>query len=242
MDTTELKPIVEALIFASDTPLTIDKIKQILETVSKKEIQEVIQDLQAEYDTQNRGFNLKEVASGYQFRTHPSYSQWLKKLKKSKAIRLTQPTLETLAIIAYKQPITRLEIEKIRGVDSDGVIKTLLERKLITIAGRKDIPGKPFIFATTKAFLEVFGLESLSSLPSMQEIEELSTAQLPSLFRDTLSPEEEPDSADYSIMDTGYEQAEGQGAEGRSSDAVQASMTADESSATGTVAVEDSKE
>jgi segregation and condensation protein B len=184
MDKAELKPILEALIFASDTPLTVDKIKQILESVSRKEIDAAIGELQREYQEQNRAFQLKEVANGYQFRTQPAFSPWLKKLKKTKPFRLTQPTLETLAIIAYRQPITKMEIEKIRGVDSGGIVKTLLDKKLITLAGKKDVPGKPFLFATTKTFLEVFGLENLSSLPTLKDIEDLDTAQLPTPVRE----------------------------------------------------------
>jgi segregation and condensation protein B len=190
MDKAELKPILEALIFASDTPLTVDKIKQTMENVSKKEIDEAIGELQNEYQEQNRSFQIKEVANGYQFRTQPAFSPWLKKLKKTKPFRLAQPTLETLAIIAYRQPITKMEVEKIRGVDSGGVMKTLLEKKLITIAGKKDVPGKPFLFATTKTFLEVFGLENLSSLPTLKDIEDLDNAQLPTLVREPDMPGE----------------------------------------------------
>jgi segregation and condensation protein B len=200
MDKTELKPILEALIFASDTPLTVDKIKQTLENVTKKEIDEAIGELQNEYQEQNRAFQIKEVANGFQFRTQPAFSPWLKKLKKTKPFRLTQPTLETLAIIAYRQPITKMEIEKIRGVDSGGVMKTLLEKKLISIAGKKDVPGKPFLFATTKTFLEVFGLENLSSLPTLKDIEDLDNAQLP-------TPVREPDMFDETEYDTTTEQA-----------------------------------
>jgi segregation and condensation protein B len=184
MDKIELKPLLEALIFASDTPLTVDKIKQILESVSRKDIDAAIGELQQEYQEQNRAFQLKEVANGYQFRTQPAFSPWLKKLKKTKPFRLTQPTLETLAIIAYRQPITKMEIEKIRGVDSGGIVKTLLDKKLITLAGKKDVPGKPFLFATTKTFLEVFSLENLSSLPTLKDIEDLDYAQLPTPVRD----------------------------------------------------------
>ena len=187
MDRTELKALIEALIFASDTPLTADKIKQLIENITKKEIVDVIAELQSDYGQQTHGFQLTEVANGYQFRTKPDFSYWLKKFKKTKPFRLTQPTLETLAIIAYKQPITRLEIEKIRGVDTGGVIKTLLEKKLICIAGRKNVPGKPFLLGTTKAFLEIFSLENLSSLPSIKEIEDLDNAQLPTILSDHMT-------------------------------------------------------
>lgn len=187
MDRAEIKPIIEALIFASDIPITIDKIKSFLENAAKRDIEAAIEELKNDYAAQSRGFYLKEVANGFQFRTQSAYAHWVKKLKKSKPLRLTQPTLETLAIIAYKQPITRIEIDKIRGVDSGGIIKTLLDKKFIYIAGRKNIPGKPFLFVTTKIFLEVFGLENLSSLPSIREIGELDNSQLPSLLKDKMS-------------------------------------------------------
>lgn len=187
MERTELKGLIEALIFASDAPLTTDKIKQIIENITKKEIDEIISELHKDYEHPEHGFHLREVANGYQFRTKPAFAFWLKRLKKTKPFRLTQPTLETLAIIAYKQPITKLEIEKIRGVDSGGVIKTLLERKLICISGRKNIPGRPFLLSTTKTFLEIFGLENLSSLPSIKELEDLDDVNLPSILSDRMT-------------------------------------------------------
>ncbi len=170
-------PIIDALIFAADTPLCIQKIKQLLDedaktAISLKEIREAIDEINQDNKIQRRGFFLQEVAGGYQFRTRPNYAAWVKKLKKAKPFRLTQPTLETLAIIAYRQPIIRAEIEKIRGVDSGGVIKTLLERGLIKIVGRKNIAGRPFLLGTTSRFLEVFGLEKLADMPSLKEFAE----------------------------------------------------------------------
>jgi len=170
-----------------------------------EEIDEAISELRIEYQEQNRAFQLKEVANGYQFRTLPVFSPWLKKMKKTKPFRLTQPTLETLAIIAYRQPITKMEIEKIRGVDSGGILKTLHDKKMITIAGKKDVPGKPFLFATTKVFLEVFGLENLSCLPTLKDIEDLDNAQLPSPVRDPGEPDETEDSmADQTVAEEHY--------------------------------------
>ena len=113
------------------------------------------------------------MAEGFQFRTRPEYAEWIKKLKKTKPLALTQPALETLAIVAYKQPVVRGEIEKIRGVDSGGVLRTLLERKLIKILGKKDVPGKPLVYGTSKQFLEMFGLKDLSSLPTLKDMEGL---------------------------------------------------------------------
>jgi segregation and condensation protein B len=188
----EYKPVVDALIFASDTPLNIQKIKQILEEVSKesvstKDIREIIEELNKDNRERQRGFYLQEVAGGYQFRTRPNYAMWVKKLKKAKPFRLTQSTMETLAIVAYKQPVIKTELEKIRGVDSGGIIKNLLERNLIKIVGRKNIPGRPFLLGTTKRFLEVFGLEKLSDLPTLKEFENLDESQLPTILRDKIS-------------------------------------------------------
>lgn len=184
----ELIPIIDALIFAAETPLSIQKIKQILdeegpEPVATKDIRDAIEALSRDNREQQRGFFLQEVAGGYQYRTRPAYAPWVKRLKKAKQFRLTQSTLETLAIIAYKQPIIRAEIEKIRGVDSGGVLKNLLERGLIKITGRKNIPGRPFMFGTTQRFLEVFGLEKLADLPPLKDFEILDEGQLPTILR-----------------------------------------------------------
>jgi segregation and condensation protein B len=190
----ELMPIIDALIFASDTPLSIQKIKQLLDddggdAITLKQIRDAIEDINQENKIQRRGFFLQEVAGGYQFRTRPNYAAWVKKLKQVKPFRLTQPTLETLAIIAYRQPVIRAEIEKIRGVDSGGVIKSLLERGLIKIVGRKNIAGRPFLLGTSSRFLEVFGLEKLADMPSLKEFESLDDGQLPTLLRETMGEE-----------------------------------------------------
>jgi segregation and condensation protein B len=191
MNTEKYKPIVDALIFASDCPVSIQKIRQIIDDVSNeqlsaKDILEIIEEINNDNKSHNRGFYLQEVAGGFQFRTRPNYASWIKKLKKSKAFRLTQPTMETLAIVAYKQPIIRAEVDKIRGVDSGGVIKNLLDRNLIKIAGRKNIPGRPFMFGTTARFLEVFGLEKLSDLPTLKEFESMDESMLPSILSKTI--------------------------------------------------------
>lgn len=201
----EITPIIDALIFAAETPISVQKIKQILdedsaEPVSLKDIREVLDDIDRNNREQQRGFFLQEVAGGYQYRTRPNYAPWIKRLKKVRLFRLTQSTLETIAIIAYKQPIIRAEIDKIRGVDSGGVLKNLLERNLIKIVGRKNIAGRPFLFGTTNRFLEVFGLEKLSDLPSLKEFETLDDAQLPSILRqqggeEIYIDEETPDDA-----------------------------------------------
>jgi segregation and condensation protein B len=144
--------------------LASKRIKEILGGIQKKDLQRLLSELMLDYDRSARGFTLVEVAEGFQFRTRPEYAEWIKKLKKTKPLALSQPGLETLAIIAYKQPIVRGEVEKIRGVDSGGVLRTLLERKLIRILGKKDVPGKPLVYGTSKQFLEMFGL-NLEPLP-----------------------------------------------------------------------------
>jgi segregation and condensation protein B len=190
----DLMPVIDALIFAADAPLSIQKIKQLLDEdspdgVSLKEIRQAIDEINQDNKSQRRGFFLQEVAGGYQFRTRPNYASWVKKLKKAKPFRLTQPTLETLAIIAYRQPIIRADIEKIRGVDSGGVIKALLERGLIKIMGRKNIAGRPFLLGSTSRFLEVFGLEKLADMPSLKEFADLDDAELPTLLREKMGEE-----------------------------------------------------
>ena len=170
MSDRKLKLIIEALLFVSDKPITLGQMKDALDTSDTSLIKEAIKELKQEYE-QNHSFRIREVAGGYQLVTDPEYAPWLRKLFQSgRKERLSRPALETLAIIAYKQPITRAEIEGIRGVDVDGVIKTLLEKGLIRIAGRKKTVGRPILYATTRKFLEYFGLNSLDELPPLEEL------------------------------------------------------------------------
>ncbi|MBW2646589.1 MAG: SMC-Scp complex subunit ScpB [Deltaproteobacteria bacterium] len=168
-----LKPIIESLIFVADEPLSIKQLEAVLGGVSRQQIKDVLKRLMAEYETEKRGFALQEVAGGYQFRTRPEYRDWVIKLKQSSPAKLSRAALETLAIIAYKQPVLRTDVEHLRGVDSGGIFKTLLERDLIRVLGRKDLPGRPMVYGTTRRFLEVFGLKDLSSLPTLEEMEQL---------------------------------------------------------------------
>ena len=173
-----LKFIIESLLFVSETPLTMDQLKGILQGVDTPAIRAAVEELIEEYEQRDGGFVLKQVAGGFQFRTQGRYNEWIKRLIRTKAPRLSKAALETLAIIAYNQPIIRSDIEHIRGVDSGGVIRMLMERKLIRVLGRKEIPGRPLIYATTKHFLEVFELKDLKDLPTPREIEELSKSHL----------------------------------------------------------------
>ena len=171
MDDFEIKPILESLIFISDNPVRLDTLIEILSESNKEAILEGIEQIKRDYAEASKGFELIEVAGGYQFRTKPRWAEWVNRLKKAKAVKLSRSALETLAIIAYRQPIIRPEIEEIRGVDSGWVLRTLLEKGLIRIVSRRDIPGRPIVYGTTKAFLELFNLNTLSDLPTLKEIE-----------------------------------------------------------------------
>ena len=173
----QVRAIIESLLFVSEVPLSLAKIKSILSMYTHAEITEALEQLRQEYAGDGHGFFLAEVAQGYQFRSKPEYGEWIRKLKKITPARLSQAALETLAIIAYRQPILRAEIESVRGVDVGGVLRLLLEKKLIKILGRKNVPGRPIIYGTTQRFLEVFSLRDISSLPTMEEIGELSDSR-----------------------------------------------------------------
>jgi len=171
-----LKAIVESLLLAADTPLTVDKIKSILEIQDRQAAQNVLTSLAEEYDAQKRGFFLSEVAGGYQLRTRPEHGQWVRRMKQSRPARLSRAAMETLAIVAYKQPVLRSDVEHLRGVDSGGTLRTLLERGLIRVLGRKPLPGRPMVYGTTKRFLEIFDLKGLDGLPTLKDLEDLGEA------------------------------------------------------------------
>ncbi len=172
LDTLDLIPLVEALIFAADGPIKAERMAEALDT-EQTEILAAIEALEVDYAERPRGFFLQEVSGGYQLRTRPEYADFLRKLGHNRPFKFSRPALETLAIIAYRQPVTRSEIEYLRGVDSGSVLKTLLEKHLVRILGKKDIPGKPMIYGTTREFLELFGLADLSALPTLREFSEL---------------------------------------------------------------------
>ena len=173
---TEIKSLLETLIFVSPTPIGLKKILEVIgESFPKKDVEAALTQLLKEYETPERGLYIQEVADGYQFRTKPRFSEWIKRLKKITPARLSKASLETLAIIAYKQPVTRGDMERLRGVEVDGIVRTLLEKNLIRIVGRKEIPGRPILYGTTQRFLELFELKNLSFLPSLEEIIALHT-------------------------------------------------------------------
>lgn len=169
-----LKPVIEALVFLSQDPLTREKIQSILDGVPPEEIQAALDALAADYASPERGISLRMAGGGYVFSTKPEHDGWIRRLlmieRKSK---LSTAGLETLSAVAYHQPITQAEISAIRGVDSSGTLKTLLEKKLIKIVGRKKAPGNPLVYRTSERFLQYFGLNSLDELPSTEEIARL---------------------------------------------------------------------
>jgi len=168
----DLKAIIEALIFASPEPITLKALAKLLDPETREAIQEAIAALKSDYERPG-GLQLVEVAGGYQIVTRPELNEWVRRLfHEQSASKLTVAGLETLAVIAYKQPITALEIGEIRGVNTSGVLSTLLERHLIKIAGRKNVVGRPFVYATTKEFLIRFGLKDLGDLPKIEDMAE----------------------------------------------------------------------
>lgn len=164
-----VKSVIEALLFVSDKPLLIDQIREVLDNLPADEIRRLLEELKVEYQTYNRGMRITEIAGGFQMTTPPDFAPFLKKLYKSRHTEKTsKPALETLAIIAYKQPITKKEIESIRNVNVDGVVKGLIDKELIRVVGRKRAPGRPKAYGTTRQFLEYFGLNSLDQLPKIE--------------------------------------------------------------------------
>ena len=171
-----LKAILESLLFAAGEPVNLAQLASVLDSVPRDDIRRALAEMATGYAAGGRGLVLEEVAGGYQLRTPKEHALYVRKLLAAKPPRLSRPLLETVAIIAYRQPITRPEIEQLRGVDTGGVLETLLERRLVRIAGRKEAPGRPLMYATTSEFLEVFGLKDLQSLPDMEEFRALQGA------------------------------------------------------------------
>lgn len=190
IDTRELKAILEAVLFVSPEPVPIARLMSIVGTVSKAEVVQALEILRHDLDQHGRGIQLVQVAGGYRLVTKQEYGPWLKRMEKPKATqKLSRSALESLAIIAYKQPLVRAEIEEIRGVETSGVLRTLCERKLVRIVGRKDVPGRPIMYGTTKFFLEHFGLQDLSQLPPLREFKELGESEQALLPIEEESPE-----------------------------------------------------
>ena len=192
MSSKSLKSIVESLLFVHDQPLTLDRLATLLEEHERPDIRQALDSLMEDYAAGGRGIILAQVAGGYQLRSRPENADYIRRLTKSRGVKFSQSALETLSIIAYRQPITRAEVEYLRGVDSGGVLKSLLEKKLLRILGKKDVPGKPLIYGTSREFLELFGLKDIASLPTLKEIQELAPpdpfADQPELPLDPVEP------------------------------------------------------
>ena len=170
----EIKSILEAILFAANEPISLEEFSQLFDDISTRQIHQELMRLRDEYQEMNRSFQLIEIANGFQICTHPEYHQWIEKFyTRQVRVKLSPSALEALAIVAYKQPVTRSEVEEIRGVNSDSVLNSLIEKRMVRIAGRKPGPGRSLLLATTDEFLEQFGLKDLSVLPSMEEIEEI---------------------------------------------------------------------
>src|SRR2546425_3897604 len=192
-----LKGILEAILFVSGEPLSVDRMLGVVEGVAREELMSALRALQADYVAEGRGLQLVEVAGGFQIATRPDCAPWIKRLERAKeGARLSRSAMETLAIVAYKQPAVRAGVGQIRCGDSPGVLQTLLERRLVRIVGRKDAPGRPIMYGTTRQFLQAFGLKDLSNLPALRDIKELKGAEpftLPNLDPDAdVSPEGGP--------------------------------------------------
>ena len=169
-DPKKAKQVVEALIFASSKPLTPAEIRKVTKVLTAGQIEKIVSEIKEDYQKSERCFELLEIAGGYELSTKKEFAPWILKIElQRKARQATQSALETLAILAYKQPLTRAEIEALRGVDTSGVLNTLMEKNFIKIVGKKEVPGRPFLYGTTEKFLEHFGLKELRDLPSIEE-------------------------------------------------------------------------
>jgi segregation and condensation protein B len=179
MEPQDRRRILEALLLSSSEPVTAARLGRVVPESSAREVREDVEALNESYAAEGRGFRIEEVSGGYQLRTLPELAPFVQQLEPVPPLRMSRASLETLAIIAYKQPVTRAEIEHVRGVDAGPLLRGLLERRLARIAGHREVPGRPILYATTPRFLEVFGLAGLSDLPTLREIEELLRDRLP---------------------------------------------------------------
>jgi segregation and condensation protein B len=177
VDRDQQRRIVEAAVLASPEPIAPTAIAEFIPRCNPSQVRALVQELNAEYVEQRRAFEIWEVAGGFQFRSLPEFAPYLKQIQKTRPLRLSQAALETLSIVAYRQPVTRAEVEQVRGVDAGAVLRSLLERQLLRIAGHREVPGRPIVYATTRRFLEVFGLAKLGDLPALRDLAELSPGE-----------------------------------------------------------------
>jgi segregation and condensation protein B len=173
MDKEEQRRSVEALVLASPEPVSAARLAELIPYAKPAAVRERVEELNAEYEAQGRSFRIESAAGGYQMRTLPEFADLVQRLQPLRPLRLSRAALETLAIVAYRQPITRAEIEHVRGVDVGAVLKSLLERRLVRLAGHREVPGRPMLYGTSRRFLEVFGLDKLDDLPRLRDVAEL---------------------------------------------------------------------
>jgi segregation and condensation protein B len=197
----KIESIIESLLFVAGEPVTVKRMCEVIGEAKKAEIQAALDELMRRLEDPARGLRVVEVAGGYQFQTAPDNAPWAARLLQARPIRLSRASLEALAIVAYRQPATRSEVDEIRGVDSGGVLKTLLEYGFIRIAGRKDVPGKPLIYATDKRFMEFFRLKSLAELPTLRELSEIQEERLAEAEQQGILPLEDPSGPDEELKD-----------------------------------------
>lgn len=216
IERSEQRRIVEALVLGSPEPISAARLAEVVPDCKPGDAKDLVNELNTEYQEQDRAFEIWEVAGGYQIRTRAEFSGYLQQLQKDRPLRLSRAALDTLSIIAYKQPATRAEIEDIRGVDAGAVLKSLLDRRLIRISGHREVPGRPMLYGTTRRFLEVFGLESLKSLPSLRELKDMADQKgvvLPGMDSEESEGEESParesDEATGTARETDAESTDG---------------------------------
>ncbi len=177
MDDSQQRSLAEALILAATEPIPAPRIASVIPDCTPARARSLVEALNADYEEQGRGFEIREVAGGYQLRTRPEFAEFVRHLAPARPLRLSQAALETLAVVAYRQPATRAEVEFVRGVDAGAVMRGLLERKLLRIAGHREVPGRPLLYATTRRFLEVFDLATLEDLPTLRDLEDLTPVE-----------------------------------------------------------------
>ena len=198
MERSEQLSIAEALILASPEPIPLPRLASLIPSCKPALARGLVEELNAEYARRGRAFEITEVAGGFQIRTLPAYASYVQASQPERPLRLSQAALETLAVVAYRQPATRAEIEYVRGVDVGAVLRSLLERALVRIAGHREVPGRPLLYATTRRFLEVFGLARIEDLPTLRELAELAPegpAEAAPIPGDLGSIAEDPESA-----------------------------------------------
>lgn len=208
MERERIESIIESLLFVAGEPVSFKRMCEVVSEASKSEVQAALEELTRGLEVPGSGFRVVEVAGGYQLQTPADNSPWVGRLLQTRPIRLSRASLETLAIIAYRQPATRAEVDEIRSVDSGGVLKTLLEHGFIRIMGRKDVPGKPLIYATDKRFMEFFRLKSLAELPTLRELADIQEGRIEEAIEQGDLPLEDPSGADEEINENPPDQEE----------------------------------